>query len=89
MCQVVLCCLVLFRVIWYHSCMGKYNGFTDARKRANNKYLNKFDTIALRIPKGKKAVISDAAAKEGLTLNQFIIRLLEDKLHVSLHDESS
>ena len=69
--------------------MGKYNGFTDARKRANNKYLNKFDTIALRIPKGKKAVISDAAAKEGLTLNQFIIRLLENKLHVSLHDESS
>lgn len=88
MCQVVSCCLVLYCVIWYHSDMGKYNGFTDARRRANDKYLNKFDTIALRIPKGKKAVISDAAAKEGLTVNQFIIKLLEDRLHITLHDES-
>lgn len=68
--------------------MGKYKGFTDARKKANNKYLNKFDNIAVYVPKGKKQVIKDAADKEGLSVNKFIIKVLEEKLHVSLHDES-
>lgn len=69
--------------------MGKYNGFTDARKRANNKYLDKLENIAIYVPKGKRQIIKDAAAEHGLSVNKFIIQTLEEKLHVSLHDESS
>lgn len=89
MCQAVLCCLVSFCAVWYHSDMGKYNGFTDARKRANNKYLDKLENIAIYVPKGKRQIIKDAAAEHGLSVNKFIIQTLEEKLHVSLHDESS
>ncbi len=88
MCQVILCCLVSFCAVWYHSSMGKYKGFTDARKRANNKYLDKLENIAIYVPKGKRQIIKDAAAERGLSVNKFIIQTLEEKLHVSLHDES-
>ena len=88
MCQVILCCLVSFCAVWYHSGMGKYNGFTDARKRANNKYLDKLENIAIYVPKGKRQIIKDGASERGLSVNKFIIQTLEEKLHVSLHDES-
>lgn len=37
----------------------------------------KYDEIKLRVPKGKKAEIVEAAAKMGLSINQYIIRLIE------------
>ena len=67
--------------------MGKYKGFTESRKRANDKYLEKLENIAIYVPKGKRQILKDAAAERGLSVNKFIIQVLEDALHVSLHND--
>ena len=68
--SVVFVCLML---LCYNLFMGKYKGYTEARERANEKYRKeKIDTILVRIPKGKKAVIQDAANEQGVSVNQFI-----------------
>ena len=60
-------------LLCYNLFMGKYKGYTEARERANEKYRKeKIDTILVRIPKGKKAVIQDAANEQGVSVNQFI-----------------
>ncbi len=66
-----------------------YDRYTDARKKANRKYVKeKLDTITLFVAKGKRQIIKDAAARAGISMNQLIITAIEEKLHVSLHDES-
>lgn len=58
-----------------------YQGFTDAKKKANSKYLkNTVDTIAFRVPKGEKEKIKDIAEKAGLSLNAFIDRAVKEKI---------
>ena len=53
--------------------MGKYKGYTEARERANEKYRKeKIDTILIRVPKGKKETIQNAANSQGVSVNQFI-----------------
>ncbi|MBP3882478.1 MAG: hypothetical protein J6E40_09970 [Lachnospiraceae bacterium] len=62
--------------------MGKYKGYTEARERANEKYRKeKIDTILIRIPKGKKAVIQDAANEKGMSVNQFINDAIDKSLN--------
>ena len=62
--------------------MGKYKGYTKARERANEKYRKeKIDTILIRIPKGKKAVIQDAASEKGMSVNQFINDAIDKSLN--------
>ena len=80
MCQAVLCCLVSFRAIWYHSDMGKYTGFTDARRRANDKYQEKLDSFSIRTTKEHGQAIRDAAARAGVSLNQFVLDAINKKL---------
>lgn len=66
-----------------------YDRYTDARKKANRKYIKeKLDTITLFVPKGKRQIIKDAASRENVSMNQLIISAIEEKIHVSLHDES-
>lgn len=70
---VILCYLRLTSVLCYNLNMGKYSGYTPAKKRANDKYLTtKVDNILIRVPKGKKAAIQDAANEKGVSVNQFI-----------------
>ena len=58
--------------------MGNYSGYTPAKKRANEKYLNtKVDNILIRVPKGKKEVIQEAAASKGISVNQFIVNAID------------
>ena len=58
--------------------MGNYGGYTPAKKRANEKYLNtKVDNILIRVPKGKKEVIQEAAASKGVSVNQFIVNAID------------
>lgn len=48
---------------------------SEARKRANNKWLNeKVENITFRVPKGKKKVIQEFAADHGESVNAFINR---------------
>lgn len=66
-----------------------YDRYTDARKKANRKYIKeKLDTITLFVPKGKRQIIKDAASRENVSMNQLIVSAIEEKIHVSLHDES-
>ena len=54
--------------------MSTYKGQTPARRKASEKYrIEKIDTILVRVPKGQKAIIQAAAAKNGKSLNQFIV----------------
>ena len=54
---------------------------TDAQRRARDKWLNeKVETINVRVPKGKKAVIQDYAASHGESVNGFINRAVDEAM---------
>ena len=80
MCQAVLCCLMSFRAIWYHSDMGKYTGFTDARRRANDKYQEKLDSFSIRTTKEHGQIIRDAARRAEKSLNQYVLDAINERL---------
>lgn len=50
---------------------------TDAQKKATSKYFEKLDEIKIRVPKGQKAVIQAHAKNKGLSLNAYIVDLIE------------
>lgn len=52
---------------------GSYRGFTDAREKANKKYLEKLDEIKIRVPAGGKENIRKHAEKTGKSVNQYIV----------------
>ena len=54
--------------------MGKYKEFTDAQRRANDKYLQKLDSFSLRTPKETGAAIREAAARAGQSANAYILQ---------------
>lgn len=57
------------------------NKYTEAQKRATIKYLQeKTDSIRIRTPKGDKARWQAAAAAQNISLNQFIIAAVEEKI---------
>lgn len=43
--------------------------------------------MTVYVPKGKKQILKDAAAERGLSVNKFIIQVLEDALNISLHND--
>jgi len=51
-------------------------GISDARKRANDKWRDKFDEIRFRVPKGQKVVIQQYAAQRGESLNALLNRAI-------------
>lgn len=54
---------------------------TDAQKRARDKWLrDKVEDIRFRVPKGKKAIIQEHAAKQGESVNAFISRAVDEAL---------
>ena len=58
-----------------------YKGNTDAHRKANNKYLTEtVETIAIRVPKGSKAIYKAEADKSGMSLNQFAIAAMDAKI---------
>ena len=42
---------------------------SEARRRANDKWRDKFDEMRFRVPKGQKEVISNYAAANGESVN--------------------
>ena len=57
------------------------NGMTDAQKRARDKYLNeKVEDVKFRVPKGKKELIREHAAKRGESVNAFLARAVEETI---------
>ena len=56
----------------------------EAIQRAKDKYLKeKVDTIPVRVPKGKKAIIQDYAASHGESVNGFINRAVDEAMERS------
>lgn len=51
--------------------------YTKAQAAATKRYLEGFDEIKIRVPKGKKEYYKEQAEQEGKTLNQFIIDRIE------------
>ena len=49
-----------------------YNGYTEARKKANEKYLAKQAEIKLRIKPEEKKIIEEKARAAGKSVNQYI-----------------
>lgn len=81
MCQLSFAIFIRRILLCYNLFMGKYKGYTEARERANEKYRKeKIDTLLLRMPKGKKAEIQEAATAAGLSVNQYCSIAIQEKL---------
>lgn len=54
---------------------------SEAMKRAAKKYnQEKIDRISMRVPKGKRAIIQEHAAKNGESINAFVLRAVEETI---------
>lgn len=54
---------------------------TTARTKANRKYNEKaYERLYPYVKKGRKAVYEAAAEKAGMTLNEFIVEALDEKV---------
>ena len=55
--------------------------YTEARKRANEKYLKEtVEDIRICVPKGQKAVIKAHADRQQESMNQFVIRAINETM---------
>lgn len=58
-----------------------YRGYTQAQNKASQKYVKThLDEIKVRIPKGRKEYYQSAASAAGLSLNQFVIAAMDEKI---------
>ena len=53
---------------------------SEAQRRANNKFHEKFDMVRFRIPKGEKELLQEHAKKQGESLNSFLIRAAKEAM---------
>ncbi len=53
---------------------------SQAQRRATDKYLEKFDEVRTRMPKGNKAIIQAHAEARGESVNAFINRAIENQI---------
>lgn len=53
---------------------------SDARKRANDKWRDKFDEVRFRVPKGDKTVIQEHAKAQGESVNAFLNRAVDETM---------
>lgn len=50
---------------------------SEAQLRSNAKHLASLDEFKIRVPKGKKAEYKEQAEERGLSLNAYVVKLLE------------
>lgn len=56
-------------------------GLSEARKRANDKWREKFDEVRFRVPKGQKEIIQAHAEQYGdQSLNAFLVRAVKEAM---------
>lgn len=59
-----------------------YTGYTEARKKANEKYLKgSVEDIRIRVPKGEKAHVQEHAASIGESMNSFAVQSIHEKMY--------
>lgn len=61
---------------------------SDAQKRAAQKYIDKnLEQVRFWMPKGSKEAIKQFAAGRGLSMAEYLKKLLRDDMGDALHDE--
>lgn len=59
----------------------KKSHYTPAQKKAAEKYLKEsVEDIRIRVPKGKKAIVKAHAEQQGESMNQFVIRAINETM---------
>ena len=59
-----------------------YTGYTESRKKANEKYLKEsVEDIRIRVPKGDKAKVQEHAATMGESTNAFVVRAITEAMN--------
>ena len=59
---------------------GSYKGLTEARKRANKKYNDRFVEIKVRVTPEKRSIIKDHADAMGESATAFINRAIDETM---------
>lgn len=61
--------------------LEKKTRYTEAQKRASEKYLKEsVEDIRIRVPKGQKEIIKTHAETLGESMNQFVIRAINEAI---------
>lgn len=56
-------------------------GISEARKKANDKWREKFEEVRFRVPKGQKDLIQEHAEKYGdASVNAFLVRAVKETM---------
>ena len=53
---------------------------SEAQRKATDKYLEKFDEMRVRVPKGRKETVKTHAEAQGESLNAFINRAINETM---------
>ena len=59
---------------------GSYKGLTEARKRANKKYNDRFVEIKVRVTPEKRSIIKEHAESMGESATAFINRAIDEDM---------
>lgn len=59
---------------------GSYRGFTEARRRANKKYNDRFCEVKVRMTPEKRATIQDHATSMNESATAFINRAIDEAM---------
>lgn len=59
---------------------SSYHGLTEARKRANKKYIAKFVEVKVRMVPEKRTILQDHAASMGESTTAFINRAIDETM---------
>lgn len=55
--------------------------YSEAQKRASRKYnANNYDRLYITVGKGKKEKIREKAQEQGMSLNEFVVNLIEKNM---------
>ena len=58
-----------------------YKGYTQAQNKATQKYQKeKYDQLAIRIPKGKREIYVEYARSKNTSIANLIMRLLDEEM---------
>lgn len=59
----------------------KKSRYTEAQAKAAKKYLSEtVEDVRIRVPKGQKAIIKTHADSQGESMNQFVVRAINEAM---------
>lgn len=59
---------------------GSYNGYTEARKEANKRYMENFVEIKVRMTSQRREAVKEHAANMGESATAFINRAIDETM---------